>query len=1157
MQNYLTNFYGSSLSFYLLNKFLKSKEQTFVFIAKNAKEVSQVYEDILSINPNLASRVYIFLEYQSLIYEEINQSEYFIKQRVDLLRRLQKKEKIILITTSFALLTKLSPLDFADEFYLKVNASFNLDSFKNKLRQLNFTSVSSVLNPGEFAIKGEIIDLFLAEYKNPIRITLDFDKIEKLHFFSKENQTNINEIEKISIKRYKEIEINEKTISCFRQNYRNYFQKISTEDESIYNQVSRGQTPDAIENYLPLFFEKTKSIFSFLDANTKIFVNTNYKQDIDEFYETANDRFLQYQGNILRPNLKPEDLHFTKEEFIKFINPFYICNFTGQKQQISSDQNSKSLKKSNLKNSNAQNTQKQKDEIYSKLDDFSLQDPISYLKEKITQEINIFIFYKDYSLDSFLYLLKKNQINFYQENINNINLLEKNVFKKQVCLVDASCLINFFDKKNQTIYINVFDLLKKPKLKIQTNKESQNSLNPGNFIKDLAMIKIDQFLVHLNHGIGIYRGLETHKITNQTTELIKLEFAQNGKLYLPINQINMLSCYMGSDNPKLSNLNSTNWQKTLNKTKKSLEDIAADILKAHALRKKKQGISFKKTSDYDDFCADFEFEETQDQLKAILDVEQDMQSSKKMDRLICGDVGFGKTEVAMRAAFLAASCGYQVAILVPTTLLAKQHFDSFIKRFKNYAINIALLSRFVSSKKAKEIKNDLEQGKVDIIIGTHALLNKSIKYKNLGLLVIDEEHRFGVKQKETIKTISASVDLLFMSATPIPRTLNMALGKLQDLSLIAMAPKNRIAVKTFVANFSNNLIKDAITRETNRGGQIFFLHNDVATIDAMKNKIQALFPKLKIALGHAKMNQNDLESIMLDFYRQKYQVLVCTSIIETGIDIPNANTIIINNAINFGLSQLHQLRGRVGRSSKQAFAYLLIGSREKLAKTAKKRLDAIQKLNKLGAGFLLASFDLEIRGAGELLGKEQSGNIHGIGFSLYMELLNQAVEKLNKNPIQEQKNINLDLKIDNIFTSDYIFDPSLRINFYKRINMTNNLGELLTLRKEIVERFGKLNQAGENLFVLSKIRIQCSFLNIKSFMYKQKKIYIRFTKNTRLSHEFILELASDKLRYSFTKDQELKIKLQEKEKQDIVNTSFSLLDFLNKKITQGKDEKSD
>ena len=688
---------------------------------------------------------------------------------------------------------------------------------------------------------------------------------------------------------------------------------------------------------------------------------------------------------------------------------------------------------------------------------------------------------------------------------------------------------------------------------MQRRRRKETSQDTDAIIKDLAELQIGAPIVHIDHGVGRYLGLQTLTVGEQMTEFLSLEYASGDKLYVPVSSLNLISRYTGAEpeHAPLNRLGTEQWQKAKRKAAEQVRDVAAELLDLYARRAAHVGLACKiSDGQYSAFAAAFPFEETPDQLKAIEQVIQDMMSDKPMDRLVCGDVGFGKTEVAMRAAFFAVQNNKQVAVLVPTTLLAQQHYQNFQDRFADWPIQIDMVSRFKTAKEQQKALERLAEGKVDIIIGTHKLIQEDVKFKSLGLIVIDEEHRFGVRQKEQLKSLRANVDILTLTATPIPRTLNMAFAGIRDLSIIATPPARRLSIKTFVHEYDTPIIQEAISREIMRGGQVYFLHNDVATIEKTARDIEKLIPEARVCVGHGQMRERELEHVMSEFYHRRFNVLVSTTIIESGIDIPSANTIIINRADKFGLAQLHQLRGRVGRSHHQAYAYLLIPSYKTLTPDAKKRLDAISTYEDLGIGFTLATHDLEIRGAGELLGEGQSGNMHVIGFSLYMDLLSRAVDalKAGKEPDLETtmaRGTEIDLQIPALIPENYLADVHLRLQCYKRIASAKNQAELDEIQVEMIDRFGLLPDPAKNLFALRIVKQRAESLGIVKIEANSKGGKIEFNEKPNVDPMRIIKLIqSQSLRFKLDGPARLRFTLDKHEVKDRIRLVEEVLDKL-------------
>ncbi len=638
--------------------------------------------------------------------------------------------------------------------------------------------------------------------------------------------------------------------------------------------------------------------------------------------------------------------------------------------------------------------------------------------------------------------------------------------------------------------------------------------DPEAIIRNLSELEIGDPVVHTDHGIGRYRGLSSLEIDGLTAEFLMLEYAGEDKLYVPVSSMHLISRYTGGpgEDAPLHRLGSEQWARARRRAAKKVRDVAAELLELYARRQMREGFGFALDEAlYAEFCAGFQFEETADQQRAIDAVVEDMLSTQPMDRVVCGDVGFGKTEVALRASFIAVQAHQQVAILVPTTLLAQQHHTTFSDRFADWPVRIELLSRFRTGKQQDSTLTDLAEGRTDIVIGTHKLLQRDVKFKRLGLVIIDEEQRFGVRQKERLKQLRAEVDLLTLTATPIPRTLNMAMSGIRDLSIIATPPARRTAIKTLVSEWDDALLREALQREIQRGGQAFFLHNEVRNIETIARKVTALVPHARTRIAHGQMPKAELEKVMLDFYRQRSNVLVCTTIIENGIDIPTANTIVVNRADKFGLAQLHQLRGRVGRSHHRAYAYLLVPERRAMTPDAQKRLDAIAALEELGAGFTLATHDLEIRGAGELLGEEQSGEIQSVGFSLYSELLERAIDAMRKGEEVDlegklHEEIDIELHVSALIPDDWIADIHTRLTLYKRIASARDTAALRELQVEMIDRFGLLPEATKHLFEIAELRQRARTLGVKRLDFGVAGGHIEFAENTSADPQALLEM---------------------------------------------------
>jgi transcription-repair coupling factor (superfamily II helicase) len=852
-----------------------------------------------------------------------------------------------------------------------------------------------------------------------------------------------------------------------------------------------------LEFYLPLFFEKTvmqqESMLSSYFPEQTIVINTD---DLDEgltqFWQDVYRRYEDRRHNVDQPLLPPEDLFLKPQQVLEQVNQF-------RRIVVSVDPIAEKAGAINLATDAPP-----KLPVDAKLERPFIQvkhyvDAVSYPVLLVAESAGRRETLKDAlrssfgdipQVDSFQQFLKEQ----YSIAITNAPLDRGLVIHDHLAVIS----------ENQLYEHRV----------VQRRRKRQQEISEEFLVRSLTELSIGAPVVHIDHGVGRYAGLVNLTIDNQEHEFLQLDYADGAKIYVPVSNLNLISRYSGGD-PDLAPLHKLGndaWNKAKRKALEQIHDVAAELLHIQARRQSKPGFGFELDQGmYMQFASGFAYEETLDQANAIEATLYDMQQAKPMDRLVCGDVGFGKTEVAMRAAFVAVQNSKQVAVLVPTTLLAQQHYESFKDRFADWPIRIEVLSRFGSSKTHQKVIEDLAEGKVDIVIGTHKILQENIQFKDLGLMIVDEEHRFGVRDKERIKALRADVDMLTLTATPIPRTLNMSFSGMRDLSIIATPPARRLAVKTFVQEQTDATIKEAILRELLRGGQVYFLHNEVDTIERTAENIRALVPEARVAVAHGQMRERELEQVMQQFYHKEYNVLVCSTIVETGIDVPNANTMIIERADKLGLAQLHQLRGRVGRSHHQAYAYLMVPSIKGLKGDAEKRLDAIQRASTLGAGFMLATEDLEIRGAGELLGEKQSGSMQAIGFSLYMEMLEKATKAIQQGrtpnfdaPLSLTAEINLHMPA--LIPDDYLGDVHQRLLFYKRISNTNSQEKLDNIRMELIDRFGILPVAVKQLFSVHEIRIQAEQLGIVKIDINSNGGYVEFSPDTPVQAISIIQM---------------------------------------------------
>ncbi|WED20809.1 transcription-repair coupling factor [Vibrio sp. JC009] len=1040
------------------------------------------------------AEVSLFPDWETLPYDNFSPHQDIISERIAKLYQLPTQTTGITIVPIGTLLQRQSPRDYLMQHTLMVKSGdlYSIESLRNQLEKSGYRHVDQVFGPGEYASRGSIIDLYPMGSSDPFRIDFFDDEIDSIRTFDPESQRTIEEIKEIRLLPAHEFPTSKEAIEEFRSRWRQQFE-ARREPESVYMQVTKGTWPAGIEYWQPLFFDTTETLFDYLSESTQILTVGDIEASIDHFLGDVDYRYEQRKVDPLRPLLAPETLWQRKDELYSNLKNY-------PQVQLSIEPVAEKAGRVNpaIEALPALDTKAQSKEPLAELRRFT---------ENFTGKI-IFSVESEGRREALLELLQG--IKLKPSEIGSLHeAIESNL---KHALILGSAEHGFIHNAPDFALICESDLL--GDRVIQRRKKDKRAVNSDTVIRHLAELKPGQPVVHLDHGIGRYIGLQTLEAGGLTTEYVTLEYQDGAKLYVPVSSLNLISRYSGGaeDSAPIHKLGGEAWTKARRRAAEKVRDVAAELLDVYAKRELKPGYKFElDRGQYATFKSGFPFEETDDQAMAINAVLSDMCQPKAMDRLVCGDVGFGKTEVAMRASFVSTDNGKQVAVLVPTTLLAQQHFENFRDRFANLPIRVEVLSRFKSAKEQKQVLADVADGKVDIVVGTHKLLQSDIKFKDLGLLIVDEEHRFGVRQKEKVKAMRADVDILTLTATPIPRTLNMAMSGMRDLSIIATPPARRLAIKTFVRQSDDAVVREAVLREIMRGGQVYFLHNQVETIEKVAAELEKLIPEARVTVAHGQMRERELERIMNDFYHQRFNLLVCTTIIETGIDVPTANTIIMDRADNLGLAQLHQLRGRVGRSHHQAYAYLLTPHPKAMTKDAIKRLDAIASLEDLGAGFTLATHDLEIRGAGELLGDEQSGQIQSVGFTLYMEMLEQAVEALKegKEPsldelLREQTEV--ELRLPALLPDDYIPDINTRLSMYKRVASVKNENELAEMKVELIDRFGPLPDATKNLLSVSEVKLNAAKVSATKIEAHDKGGYIEFSPNADINPAFLVKL---------------------------------------------------
>jgi len=1087
------NLYGSAASLAVAKASANSRQLT-VLVCNDTASALRYEQELTFYGEDL--EILHFPDWETLPYDNFSPHQDIISERLTTLHRLSQVQQGILVVPISTLMHQLLPREYLQAHSLVIKIGQHLDSgeMRRTLQTNGYRCVDTVFEHGEFALRGSIMDIFPMGSKLPFRIDLLDDEIDTLRTFDPESQRTVEQVKEINLLPAKEFPLDENGIRSFRNRWHEYFD-VDHRQCPTYQDVSNGIAPAGIEYYLPLFFDHTNTLFDFLPDNCLLVTTEGLEGAADQFWRDLHSRYEDRNIDVQRPLLPPHHLFIPSERLFASIKhyPRVILH----RENLESKPG----------NTNFICQQPQFLSIENKSDN-----PLSEVQKLITETSSRVLFCAESAgrRETLLDLLHRHKINtttvegwqqFVDSDVSlaiTVGPLESGLNLEQITVIAEPQLFG------QRV--------------MQTRRRRKSQDNSEAIIKNFTELRIGAPVVHMDHGVGRYRGLQEIGIEGQDTEFLTLEYADGAKLYVPVSSLHLISRYSGADEDQapLHRLGSDQWQKAKRKAAEKIRDVAAELLDIYARRAARPGQSLDiPEQSYEAFAAGFPFEETPDQESAIKAVIEDLNSASATDRLVCGDVGFGKTEVAMRAAFITVHNSKQVAILVPTTLLAQQHFESFKDRFADWPVSIDVLSRFRSSAEQEDILSRVAAGKIDILIGTHKLLQKDVKYHDLGLLIIDEEHRFGVRQKEQLKSLRSEVDILTLTATPIPRTLNMAISGMRDLSIIATPPARRLSVKTFVRQSDNAIIKEAILREILRGGQVYYLHNEVKSIEKTARELQELIPEIRIGIGHGQMPERQLEQVMSDFYHKRFNLLLCTTIIETGIDVPSANTILIDRADKFGLAQLHQLRGRVGRSHHQAYAYMLTPDPKSITKDAEKRLEAIAQSAELGSGFTLATHDLEIRGAGELLGDGQSGQIHNIGFTLYMEMLERAVKA-----IKEGKEINIEQALDPasdvnmrlpaLIPDDYLPDVHTRLILYKRIANAENDNDLRELQVEMIDRFGLLPDPVKNLFRATALKLRAQAIGITKVEASINGGRLEFSDDTRVEPIALVKLVQTK-----------------------------------------------
>jgi transcription-repair coupling factor (superfamily II helicase) len=1122
------NLPGAALSLAIAEAASSAKRFTLLLTA-DSQSAERLQEELSFFAPDLP--VLHFPDWETLPYDLFSPHQDIISQRIAALYRLPELKHGVLVVPITTALHRLAPKRFllGSSLVMQIGQRLDVNQMRSSLEAAGYRCVDTVYEHGEFAVRGALIDLFPMGSNQPYRIDLFDDEIETLRTFDPETQRSIDKVESIKLLPAKEFPREKKAVTDVRGRFRERFD-VDFRRCPIYQDLSTGITPAGIEYYLPLFFEETATLFDYLPQDTQVFSLPGIEKAAEHFWVDARSRYEDRRVDPERPLLPPADIFLPVEDcFARLKNWPRVV--------VSQDDIEEGVGRQRFD--------------AKPLPDLAIQakasEPLAALRRFIEEHPGRVLFCaesagrREVLLELLARLkLKPNEFDSWPSFVASkerlgicIAPLDDGLLLEDLALVAESPLFG---------------------QRVMQRRRREKSRDGGdNVIKNLAELREGAPVVHIDHGVGRYLGLITLEIEGQAAEFLALMYAEEAKLYVPVASLHLIARYTGSDDAlaPLHRLGSETWQKAKRKAAEQVRDVAAELLDIYARRAAREGYAFADpTVDYATFSAGFPFEETPDQQSAIDAVREDMLAAKSMDRLVCGDVGFGKTEVAMRAAFIAVHGGKQVAVLVPTTLLAQQHYNSFRDRFADWPVKVEVMSRFKSAKEVGEAVQQLAEGKVDIVIGTHKLLQEDVKFSNLGLVIIDEEHRFGVRQKEQLKALRSEVDILTLTATPIPRTLNMAVAGMRDLSIIATPPARRLSVRTFVMEQNNPTIKEALLRELLRGGQVYYLHNDVKTIEKCAADLAELVPEARIGIGHGQMRERELEQVMGDFYHKRFNVLIASTIIETGIDVPSANTIIIERADKFGLAQLHQLRGRVGRSHHQAYAYLLTPPRKQMTDDAQKRLEAISGAQDLGAGFLLATHDLEIRGAGELLGDGQSGQIQAVGFTLYMEMLERAVKAIRKG---EQPNLDqplgggpeINLRVPALIPEDYLPDVHARLILYKRIANAADEDGLKELQVEMIDRFGLLPEPSKHLVRITLLKLQAEKLGIKKVDAGPQGGRIEFAADTCVDPLTLIKLIqSAPSRYKFEGATMFKFQVPMERPEERFNTLEALFERL-------------
>ncbi|MCP4635386.1 MAG: transcription-repair coupling factor [Methyloversatilis sp.] len=1059
-----------------------------VIVAARPMDAQRLLDEIRWFAPGL--RAFQLPDWETLPYDQFSPHADLVSERLETLYALMRGELDVLVVPASTALYRLAPREYlaAHTFFVQQGSKLDVEGLRLQLTLAGYSAVTQVVAPGEYSVRGGLVDLYPTGSALPYRIDLFDDEVESIRTFDVDTQRTVFPTKEIRLLPAREFPMDDKARAAFRSRFRETFEGDPTKS-TIYKDVSNGVPSAGIEYYIPLFFERTDTLFDYLPANAVVALDFEVNDAIADFWRDTKSRHDLMKGERARPILPPSDLFLSEEQFHVSLANRPIVRL-GRGDEVADVAALPDVA-----------VERKSDDPLFRLRTLIAAQRVLVVAESAGRRETLTDYFNEYGLPNIA-------VDSFDAALG---------VDAKLAIVVGPLAEGFALTAPPMALVTESELY--PSQARSRSKRDGRKVTAENFLRDLTELKVGDPVVHLQHGIGRYIGLMHMDLGEGETEFLHLEYADGDKLYVPVSQLHQISRYSGApgDQVHLHKLGSGQWEKAKKKAAAQVRDTAAELLALYAQRSARKGHTFGfRQHDMDAFAEGFGFEETPDQINAINAVVGDMTSGRPMDRLVCGDVGFGKTEVALRAAFVAVADGKQVAVLAPTTLLAEQHYQTFSDRFAQVAhewpARIAEISRFKSAKEQTQALKEAAEGKIDVLIGTHRLLQKDVKFARLGLVIIDEEHRFGVRQKEALKALRAEVGVLTLTPTPIPRTLAMSLEGIRDFSVIATAPQKRLAIKTFVSPWSRGLIREAVLREFKRGGQVYFLHNEVDTIEEMKTRLADLLPEARIVVGHGQLPERELERVTREFTQRRHNLLLCTTIIETGIDNPNANTIIINRADRFGLAQLHQLRGRVGRSHHQAYAYLLTDAHAKPTEQGRRRLEAIQMMEELGSGFFLAMHDLEIRGAGEVLGDSQSGEMQEVGFNLYTEMLKSAVKALQKGeqagdltqPLDIVSEINLHMPA--LLPTDYCPDVHERLTLYKRLANCEKDDELGELREELVDRFGQMPDQTRALLETHRLRIAARPLGILKIDAHETQILFTFVPNPPIEPIRIIQL---------------------------------------------------